>query len=49
MTVAHLANILRWVGGRLEWDSVDERFTNSDKANELLARERREGCELPEV
>jgi Oxidoreductase family, C-terminal alpha/beta domain len=49
VTVAHLANIARWVGGKLEWDAGAERFTNSDKANELLALERREGYELPEV
>jgi len=49
VTVAHLGNIARWVGGRLEWDSVAERFTNSDKANSHLDRERRKGYELPEV
>ena len=47
VTVAHLGNIARWVGGRLEWDPVAERFTNSDKANGHLDRERRKGYELP--
>jgi hypothetical protein len=49
VTVAHLANIARWTGGRLEWDPVAERFTNSDRANGHLCRERRKGFELPEV
>jgi hypothetical protein len=49
VTVAHLANIARWVGGRLEWNPAEERFTNSDRANEHLDRERRKGCELPEA
>jgi len=49
VTVAHLANIARLVDGRLEWDSVAERFRNNDRANELLAREWRQGFELPEV
>ena len=33
---AHLANISLKMQQRLEWDSVNERFTNSEKANELL-------------
>ena len=47
VTVAHLGNISRWVGGRLEWDSVAERFRNDDKANGHLDRERRKEYELP--
>jgi hypothetical protein len=47
VTVAHLGNISRWVGGRLEWDPVAERFRNGDKANRHLDRERRKGYELP--
>jgi len=43
VTVAHLANVARRVGGRLEWDSAGERFTNSDEANRHLDRERRKG------
>jgi hypothetical protein len=46
-TCAHLANIARWVGGRLERDLVAERFRNGDKANGHLDRERRKGYELP--
>jgi len=38
---AHLANIALAVKQRLEWDSVNERFTNSEKANELLSYEYR--------
>jgi hypothetical protein len=49
VTVAHRGNIARWVGGRLEWDAVAERFVDSDKANQHLDRERRKGYELPQV
>ena len=38
---AHLANISLAVRQRLEWDSVNERFTNSEKANHLLSYEYR--------
>jgi predicted dehydrogenase len=38
---AHLANISLAVKQRLEWDSVNERFTNSEKANQLLSYEYR--------
>jgi predicted dehydrogenase len=38
---AHLANISLAVGQRLEWDSANERFTNSEKANHLLSYEYR--------
>ena len=38
---AHLANIALKVGQRLEWDHVNEKFTNSDKANQLLSYEYR--------
>jgi hypothetical protein len=47
VTVAHIGNIARWVGGKLTWDAVAERFTNSDGANSHLDRERRKGYELP--
>jgi hypothetical protein len=49
VTVAHIGNIARWVGGRLEWDAVAERFRNGDKANSHLDRERRKGYELPQT
>jgi predicted dehydrogenase len=38
---AHLANISLAVKQRLEWDSVNERFTNSEKANQMLSYEYR--------
>lgn len=38
---AHLANIAVKVRQRLEWDAERERFTNCDKANELLSYEYR--------
>lgn len=38
---AHLANIALKVGQRLEWDHVNEKFTNSEKANQLLSYEYR--------
>lgn len=43
---AHLANIALKVNQRLEWDHVNERFTNSDKANELLSYEYRKPYKL---
>jgi len=54
-TVCHLANITRWVSGitgetghKLKWDAVNERFTNSDEANQFLRTPYREGYEVPE-
>lgn len=38
---AHLANIALKVGQRLEWDQLNEKFTNSEKANQLLSYEYR--------
>jgi len=56
VTVCHLVNIARWVseitgeiGQKLKWDSQEERFTNSDVANEFLLRTYRKGYELPEA
>ena len=43
---AHLANISVAVKQRLEWDSVNERFTNSQKANEMLSYEYRKPWKL---
>jgi predicted dehydrogenase len=45
-TFAHLANISLAVGRRLEWDADSERFTNCEKANELLSYEYREPWKL---
>lgn len=39
---AHLANISLAMGQRLDWDPEEERFTNCDRANELLHYEYRE-------
>ena len=33
---AHLANISLELGQRIEWDSVQEKITNSGKANDFL-------------
>ncbi|MBL7042070.1 MAG: Gfo/Idh/MocA family oxidoreductase [Pirellulaceae bacterium] len=49
VSVCHLANITRWVGRRLTWDPVKERFVNNDEANRYIDRPRREGYELPNV
>jgi predicted dehydrogenase len=38
---AHLANIALEAGMRIEWDPVNERITNNEKANELLHYEYR--------
>ena len=40
-TFAHLANIALARGKRLEWDATSERFTNDEKANDLLHYEYR--------
>ncbi len=43
---AHLANIALAVKERLQWDADKERFTNSEKANELLRYEYRKPWKL---
>ena len=43
---AHLANIALEAGSRIEWDPVNERITNNDKANELLHYEYRKPWKL---
>jgi predicted dehydrogenase len=43
---AHLANISLAVKQRLEWDAVNERFTNSEKANQMLGYEYRKPWKL---
>lgn len=40
-SLAHLANIALWTKERLEWDAVNERFLNSEKANSYLGYEYR--------
>jgi predicted dehydrogenase len=49
-TICYLVNIVRdlgHVGKKLDWDPVSERFLNSNDANGLLSRPRRQGYELP--
>ncbi len=48
-TVCHLGNIARWVGRRLRWDPVAERFPEDEDANQYLDRPRRAPYELPET
>ena len=43
---AHLANIALAMKQRLEWDPENERFTNSEKANQLLSYEYRKPWKL---
>ncbi|MHB8861616.1 MAG: Gfo/Idh/MocA family protein [Pirellulaceae bacterium] len=49
VSVCHLANITRWLGRRLTWNPIEERFVNDDEANCFVDRSRREGYELPTV
>ncbi len=49
-TLCYLVNIVRdigRVGEVLKWNPDEERFTNCDAANAMLARPRRKGYELP--
>ncbi|MEM6362940.1 MAG: Gfo/Idh/MocA family oxidoreductase [Planctomycetota bacterium] len=49
-TICYLLNIARAigkVGTELKWDPNTEKFTNSVEGNQMLARERRKGWELP--
>lgn len=47
ITIAHLANIARFLGRRLRWDPVRERFVGDEEANSLVERPQRAGYELP--
>jgi predicted dehydrogenase len=49
VTLCHLANITRWIGRRMKWDPVAERFIGDDEANRFIDRPRRKGYELPEL
>ncbi len=49
ISVCHLANITRYVGRKLRWDPVKERFEGDDEANRWVVRERRKGYELPQI
>jgi predicted dehydrogenase len=48
-TLCHLVNICRAVQRKLQWDPKHERFVGDEQANQLLARPRRKGYELPAV
>lgn len=45
-SLAHMATISMITKQRLEWDSVNERFTNSEEANKLLSYEYRKPYKL---
>jgi hypothetical protein len=45
-TMAHLATISLLTRQRLEWDAVNERFTNSEEANKMLHYEYRKPYKL---
>lgn len=47
ITIAHLANIARYLGRRLQWDPQKEVFVGDDEANQLIERPQRAGYELP--
>lgn len=42
-SLCHLGRIALRVGQRLEWDPVQERFTNSEEANGYVNRPMRRG------
>jgi predicted dehydrogenase len=48
ISVAHLLNITRRMGRRLQWDPVKEQFVGDEEANKLVERPRRKGYELPD-
>ncbi len=47
VTVCHLINIARELNRALRWDPLQESFPHDAEANQRLARDRREGFELP--
>ncbi len=49
ISVCHLANIVRRVGRKLQWDPKTETFPNDAEANSMVIRPRRAGYELPSV
>lgn len=48
VSVCHLANIVRELGRKLQWDPQNERFVGDEEANKLVARTPRKGFELPQ-
>jgi predicted dehydrogenase len=47
-SVAHLGNIARRLGRKLQWDPKKERFVGDKEADTYLDRPRRKGYELPD-
>jgi len=45
----HLANIVRELGRKLQWDPDAERFVGDEEANKSLDRPKRAGFELPDL
>jgi hypothetical protein len=45
-TLAHLGTIAMQTGRRLDWDAVNERFTNCEEANKYLSYEYRSPWKL---
>ena len=48
-TVCHLVNICRKLGRKLQWNPQTEKFVGDNEADQLIARPRRQGYELPQV
>jgi predicted dehydrogenase len=48
ISICHLANIVREVGRKLQWNPEKETFVDNDEANALLDRPKRKGYELPD-
>jgi predicted dehydrogenase len=49
ISVAHLANICRELGRKLQWDPVREEFVDDAEANTYVNRPRRKAYELPSL
>ena len=49
VSVCHLANIVRQLGRKLQWDPAKEEFVGDEQANTYLERPRRKGYELPDL
>ncbi len=49
ITVAHVANIARYLGRPLRWNPQREEFIGDEEANTLVERTQRQGYELPRI
>ena len=49
VSVCHLANIVRQLGRKIQWDPTKEEFVGDEEANTYLERPRRKRFELPEL